>query len=325
MNGECSQNSEREIICNENSERKIRKRQERCTGIPLTPPPPCSENIYTAYIRPLIEYGHTIYDNTNDTNSKRLESVQRKAAIACTGAYINTSHDRLLAELGWLSLKQRREDAKLVNMFKMVKGLSPAYLQAILPETRDMGNRYALRNTVDIIQPKTRLQSFKKSFLPDGICLWNNLQIDTRNAPSLHSFKQKLKSRRALAKRREYSMGCGVSSIHLARIRMNMSGLNQHLYNCNIVLYKNCLCNVHVTEDVDHFFWTCPRYESHRQTMIFDLSTIIPNQMPISITKSGRKHITSVIINGDTSISVNENLSIFHIVERYVNNTKRFM
>ena len=40
MNGECSQNSEREIICNENSERKIRKRQERCTGIPLTPPPP---------------------------------------------------------------------------------------------------------------------------------------------------------------------------------------------------------------------------------------------------------------------------------------------
>ena len=44
-NGECSQNSEREIICNENSERKIRKRQERCTGIPLTPPPP----LFTLY------------------------------------------------------------------------------------------------------------------------------------------------------------------------------------------------------------------------------------------------------------------------------------
>ena len=58
------------------------------------------------------------------------------------GAYVDTtSHDRLLAELGWLSLNQRKEDAKLVNMFKMVKGLSPAYLQAILPETRDMGNR----------------------------------------------------------------------------------------------------------------------------------------------------------------------------------------
>ena len=41
VNGECSQNSEREIICNENSERKIRKRQERCTGIPLTPPLLC--------------------------------------------------------------------------------------------------------------------------------------------------------------------------------------------------------------------------------------------------------------------------------------------
>ena len=46
MNGECSQNSEREIICNENSERKIRKRQERCTGIPLTPPPPYNIHPY---------------------------------------------------------------------------------------------------------------------------------------------------------------------------------------------------------------------------------------------------------------------------------------
>ena len=120
-------------------------------------------------------------------------------------------------------------------------------------------------------------------------------------------------------------MGCGVSSIHLARIRMNISGLNQHLYNCNIVLYKNCLCNVNATEDVDHFFWICPRYESHRQTMVFDLNTIVPNQMPISITKSGRKYITSVIVNGDTSISVNENLSIFHIVERYINNKEIYV
>jgi hypothetical protein len=59
------------------------------------------ENIYTGYIRPAIGYGHILYDNTTNQNAQRLEDVQRKAAIACTGAYINTSQDRLLREVGW--------------------------------------------------------------------------------------------------------------------------------------------------------------------------------------------------------------------------------
>jgi len=285
----------------------------------------CIENIYTAYIRPVIEYGHIIFDNISETNSQRLEAIQRKAAIACTGAYINTSHARLLAELGWPSLKQRREGAKLTTMFKMVNGLSPRYLQDLLPAQRDPEYQYQLRNTPDITQPKTRLQSFRKSFIPDTIYQWNHLQPDIRNAPSLYTFKKKLKSRMGIPKIKVYSMGCGSGSIHLARIRMNMSGLNLHLFDCNIVQSKNCSCSALATEDVDHFFWICPRYVTHRQTMILDLHTIITDLLPLPTTKIERINITRIIVNGDINRTTYENISIFHIVEKYITNTKRFM
>ena len=75
----------------------------------------CLENIYTAYIRSIIEYGHIMYNNITQ-HSRRLENLQRKAAIACTGAYVNTSHEKLLEELGWPTLGERRNYAQLIML-----------------------------------------------------------------------------------------------------------------------------------------------------------------------------------------------------------------
>jgi hypothetical protein len=49
-------------------------------------PRECLEILYKSMIRPLLEYGDVIYDGTAETHTKRLESVQRQAAITCTGA-----------------------------------------------------------------------------------------------------------------------------------------------------------------------------------------------------------------------------------------------
>ena len=73
MNGECSQNSEREIICNENSERKIRKRQERCTGIPLTPP--LQRNIDFFCVVNWLLYKFQIDSSTNSQVIKYLKNM----------------------------------------------------------------------------------------------------------------------------------------------------------------------------------------------------------------------------------------------------------
>ena len=53
----------------------------------------------------------------------------------CTGAYRHTSSDRLLAELGWQSLITRRQNHKLIQLFKITHQISLQYLQSILSAT----------------------------------------------------------------------------------------------------------------------------------------------------------------------------------------------
>jgi hypothetical protein len=53
-------------------------------------------------IHSLLEYSGVIIDGSPDIHIKRLENIQRQAALACTGAYRHTNHEKLL---GWPSLK----------------------------------------------------------------------------------------------------------------------------------------------------------------------------------------------------------------------------
>ena len=52
--------------------------------------------IYKAFLRPLIECGDIIYDQSqNESFCDKLESVQYKAALAITGTIQGTSRDKL--------------------------------------------------------------------------------------------------------------------------------------------------------------------------------------------------------------------------------------
>ena len=281
----------------------------------------CLENIYTAYIRPIIEYGHIIYNNISTQHSRRLENLQRKAAIACTGAYVNTSHEKLLQELGWPTLSERRNYAQLIMLYKMNNNLVPQYLSSLLPTRRHQISNYNMRNPTNLIIEHTRTQSFKKSFIPASLSLWNNLPEHIRSSTTLTEFKRNTKP--SVIKKREYSRGIGSGSIHLTRFRMNMSGLKSHLYACNIVDSDICGCGANNVEDVDHFIWLCPRHQGPRLTMTNSLIsagtiTYIP------VTPRERKSITKLLIHGDDNISTQENRTIFTIIEQYIISSQRF-
>ncbi|KAK2144373.1 hypothetical protein LSH36_763g00017 [Paralvinella palmiformis] len=74
-----------------------------------------------------------IYDNCPAFVAHSIEQVQRRAALACTGAYRNTIHAILLKELGWPTLSKRRESHKICQMYKLLSNISPAYLVCRLP------------------------------------------------------------------------------------------------------------------------------------------------------------------------------------------------
>ena len=57
------------------------------------------ETVYTGVIRPTLEYGSVLYHNCSASDAARLETVQRKAALICTGAIRRTETRKLMLEL----------------------------------------------------------------------------------------------------------------------------------------------------------------------------------------------------------------------------------
>ena len=143
-------------------------------------PRPVKEVIHRTFIRPVLEYGCTcmVYDNCQAFISHTIEQCQRKAALACTGAYRDTSHSKLLSELGWPTLAKTREYYKLCQLSKLVHTMSSTYMTDIFMVQRaDHNHNYDLRNEGDLRVPYTRTVGYRRSFYPSTTRLWNELSV----------------------------------------------------------------------------------------------------------------------------------------------------
>ena len=61
--------------------------------------------VYKAFIRPHLDYGYFIYDQTyNESFHQKMELIQYNAALAIAGAMRGTSREKLYQELGLESL-----------------------------------------------------------------------------------------------------------------------------------------------------------------------------------------------------------------------------
>ena len=113
------------------------------------------------------------------------------AARIVTGTKRHTSHGALYHETGWATLTLRRQSHKLTHFFKIFHDLTPAYLKDIIPQTvaGRQNARYPLRNNANISQILCNMPSFKSSFYPSAIQLWNSLPMAVRTNRSLAAFK----------------------------------------------------------------------------------------------------------------------------------------
>ena len=181
----------------------------------------CLTNYYICYIRPILEYACVCYDNITEEQSKSLEKVQRRAAISCTHAYQQTPTKILLRELSWPPLKKRREYYRLVVFYKMVSGISPGYLTAlVLPTSRNIGMGPTTRSANMLRSPRTNTESFRKSFLPSTIRLWNTMDTNIKASTSVYTFKLRIKSTFSQPRNKLTHSMYGTSAIHHSRIRM---------------------------------------------------------------------------------------------------------
>ena len=244
--------------------KKAGKKLDILTGLKYKLDRSTLERLYVAFIRPVLEYGDVLFDNCTEECSNMLESIQKRAGRVVTGAIRGTSSVVLYNELGWESLKHRRENNKLVFFSKVVHRNAPQYLIEHIPQTVQDNTRYNLRNNNDLIPYRCRTETFKSSFFPSMTSTWNTLDPHLKSITSAQALRAALQNN--IGKNKYYLLGERNINIIMARFRMHCSDLKAHLFDMNIIDAEDCACGVR--EDLQHFFFDCPLYRVPRNTVI---------------------------------------------------------
>jgi hypothetical protein len=291
-------------------------------------PRECLEILYKYMIRPLLEYGDVIFDGSADTHIKKLEEVQRQAALACTGAYRHTKSDILLDELGWPPLALRRKNHRMSQMYKIQMGLAPTYLTNECPPLTKDRTTYNLRSGMNISSPQTRTSTYQKSYFPQSIKEWNGLDPNLKKSKSIDAFKDcQKKSVNAKYKTNPlFHHSNTKEAINHTRIRLGLSGLASQRYEYNHIDSPRCTRCPENMEDPIHFFLLCPVYEDARTELIQNVCEIL-HQNEIQIDLRARtlgEEFVEILLRGTPLLDETDNKKVLILAQTYIKNTHRF-
>ena len=75
----------------------------------------------------MLEYCGSFWDNDNQEHIQNLENIQLDAARILTGAIKVCSTQKLYNDTCLMTLKNRRDNHKLYQLYKMINNLTPSY------------------------------------------------------------------------------------------------------------------------------------------------------------------------------------------------------
>ena len=153
----------------------------------------CSRDLkvkcYQTYIRPIIEYAAVVWSPYTQSSIHAIEMLQRKVArFVCNDFTRLSSITRMLEHLGWDTLEQRRNQLTLLMLYKIINQLVEVPHHHILAKasasTRSSTSKY--------VHLYSRIDSYKFSFFPRAIRLWNSLPNHVTQSVSFDSFKHSI-------------------------------------------------------------------------------------------------------------------------------------
>ena len=145
--------------------------------------------LYNQRIRPHLDYGMAACPPRTSAEAKSLEAVQSKATALVYGLKSRNSEERRKV-LGLMTLQQRRERGDLIEVYKILNGLTridPAAFWEV---------RLARNGTRLVKELATNGRKQRRNFFSYRVVQkWNLLPGNLKTAPSLDCFKNRLDER----------------------------------------------------------------------------------------------------------------------------------
>ena len=166
---------------------------------------------YIACAQPILEYESSCWSPTSNKLKNQLEMVQHNAAKFVSNSYpkkgdfSSFSITKLLNDLNWESLEERRQNARLSMAYKILNG-HVILEQSLMPKLKYQRpmrqcNGVKVGSANQLVEPQSRLDVTGSTFFFATPKLWNNLVTPSQaNAPSVDAFKNQLKRRNVLCK-----------------------------------------------------------------------------------------------------------------------------
>jgi ribonucleases P/MRP protein subunit RPP40 len=147
-------------------------------------------DLYKQYVRPHLEFAVPAWSPWTQGDREVLEKVQRRAVRMVSGLR-GTTYEEKLAEIGILTLEERRLQYDLVQTFKIIRGFDKVDLTTWFTLVGDNPARIT-RDTSDplnIVRQVVRTEIRRHFFSNRVIDHWNSLPSEIKLSSSVHSFK----------------------------------------------------------------------------------------------------------------------------------------
>jgi hypothetical protein len=145
------------------------------------------KKLFTSMVRPILEYGHSVYQPYHKTLCSDIEDVQRRATKLLP-TLRDLPYPERLRRLRLPSLEHRRSRGDMIDMYKYMHGLydvdRPHFELATHRDTRG--------HSLKVNKGHCRLNVRSNFFSQRVVNLWNSLPESTVTAPTLNSFKSRL-------------------------------------------------------------------------------------------------------------------------------------
>ncbi|KAL2088560.1 hypothetical protein ACEWY4_015459 [Coilia grayii] len=152
------------------------------------------EKLVHAFVSSRVHYCNGLFTGLHKKTIKQLQLIQNAAARVLTRTKRSDHITPVLMSLHWLPVSYRIDFKALLLVFKSLNGMGPNYLF-------DMFQLYALTRSLRslqkilLVEPVVRTKCGEAAFSCYAVKLWNQLPEDIKNAPTVGSFKSRLKTK----------------------------------------------------------------------------------------------------------------------------------